>query len=145
MYPKTMPKPTTRKAAIPRPAKPRVRKIEPEPEVMLIQGRRPDSKEEYYVAMALERLGWRRYYYQFIVGLLGTKGYQKLDFVVPTPGRWTVIDVRGAYWHTGRREDELSLERAVKSRNWRLVVIWDYDATSIDAAASFLRTKIGER
>lgn len=137
----SLPKPEKR-TAIPKPPKPRVVKIEEEPELMVIQGRPAMSKEEYWVSKALELLGWK-YTYQYVVGMLGVRGTQKLDFLVYTPGKWTVVDVRGRYWHSGGREGELDLERVVHKKNWRLVVVWDTDISDVGNAKVFLQNQIG--
>lgn len=132
------------KGSIPTPKKARATSIEMQEEPMVVHGREVDSKEEFYTAKALDILGWD-YYYQFTVGIRGVRGSQTLDFVVMTPGKWTVVDVRGRYWHTGKREDELEIQRVIRKKNWRLVVAWDYQVPGIKEAVMFLRKEIGGR
>lgn len=109
---------------------------------MIIQGQEAMSKEEYYVSVALDKLGYD-YQYQYETGLRGTRGNQRIDFLVYTPGKWTVLDVRGRYWHTGSRESELDLERVVRQKGWLLVVAWDKDVPSIEQATTFIRNALG--
>lgn len=130
------------KGSIPTPKKARATSIKMQEEPMVVHGRPVDSKEEYYVAKALDILGWD-YYYQFMVGTRGVRGTQTLDFVVMTPGKWTILDVRGRYWHTGAREDGLDIERVARRKGWRLVVAWDNDVPGIKEATMFVRKEIG--
>ncbi len=109
------------------------------PSPLLIQGIPVGSQEEYNAGRALDILGYR-YHYQYAVDYgRQRRGGQVLDFLVYTPIRWTVLDVRGTYWHTGRREDSLDIERVVRRHHWRLVVAWDRDVPSLSQAITFLR------
>ncbi len=113
-----------------------------DPQVLTVHGVQAGSKEEYYVGRALDILGWT-YDYQYTVDFgRSRRGGQVLDFLVHTPVRWTVVDVRGVYWHTGHREDSLYIERTVRRHHWRLLVAWDYNVPSLEAAISFLRMKL---
>ncbi len=132
-----------RRRAIPKAKPGRAQPIPKEdPAAQIVQGQQVGSKEEYFVAKALDILGFK-YEYQYSVDYgRQRKGGQVLDFLVRTPGQDTVVDVRGAYWHTGKYEDALSIEQAVRRHNFKLVVIWDYQATSIDAAVTYLRDRL---
>lgn len=114
----------------------------PEP-AHIIQGEPAGSKEEWYTAQALERLGWQYAYQYSVMGGRSVRGGQVIDFLVYTPGKWTIVDVLGTYWHTGKNEDRLSIQKVVASKGWRLVEAWDYNVPSIDEAVSFLRAQLG--
>lgn len=109
---------------------------------LTLQGIPVDSKEEYYLGTALQITGWR-YRYQVPLGPQGRRGSQRLDFLVYTPIRWTAIPLNGVYWHTGRRDDLLYQERAVKTKGWRYLPVWDYEVPSITAAIILIRRKLG--
>jgi hypothetical protein len=110
--------------------------------VATVQGIPVGSKEEARNAMALDYLKVR-YRYQASVDY-GRKraGGQVLDFLCYTPIRYTILDVRGVYWHTGIHEDSLSIDEAAKKHNYNLLVIWDYQCPSVEAAISFLRSHL---
>lgn len=116
--------------------------IKQDPPVMLIQGMTAGSKEEWYVAQALNKMHLSYTYQKSIRGGRKRAGGQILDYLVATPGKQTVVDVRGTYWHTGRHEDSLSLMVALQKYDYNLVVIWDTEATSVSAALSFLRDRL---
>lgn len=138
------PNPYLKRRPFPRPdfLLPRAARLKQDPAVMIIQGVVADSKEEWYVAQALDKLGLEYEYQKSVRGGRLVRGGQVLDFLVYTPGRNTVVDVRGKYWHTGKHEDELSLKIALKGKDWNVVVIWDYEATSVEAALSILRERM---
>ena len=140
-------KPFTKKGRKPAKAKQlssRAQPINSDAEVLVttIQGIAVGSKEEARTGMALDKLGFK-YYYQYSVDFGRQRiGGQVLDFLVKTPGKYTIVDVRGAYWHTGSKDDSLSIEEAAKKHNYNLLPFWDYQCTSVDAAVSFLRAHL---
>jgi hypothetical protein len=78
---------------------PRQKAVEEEP-IGLIQGMEPDSKEEWWIARALDRLKLS-YQYQYPVLGGNVRGGYKIDFVVHTVPLWTMIEPVGNHWHTG--------------------------------------------
>jgi hypothetical protein len=66
----------------------------------LIQGQVPDSKEEWWISKALDRLGLS-YTYQYPVQGGRTRGGYMIDFVVHTVPLATMIEPIGNHWHTG--------------------------------------------
>jgi len=114
----------------------------PEP-AHIIQGQPAGSKEEWWTSQALERLGFEYQYQYSVFGGRSVRGGQMLDFLVYTPGKWTIVDVLGAYWHTGKNEDRLSIQKVVVEKKWRLVEAWDYLIPSLDKTISFLRARLG--
>lgn len=78
---------------------PKENKPEEEP-IGLIQGQVPDSKEEWWISRALDRLKLS-YTYQFPVNGGSARGGYKIDFVVHTVPLATMIEPIGNHWHTG--------------------------------------------
>jgi len=72
----------------------------PEEPIGLIQGQVADSKQEWWVAQALGRLGLP-YDYQYPVQGGRTRGGYLVDFVVYTTPLATMIEPIGNHWHTG--------------------------------------------
>lgn len=87
-----------------RSAKPNLEKLpvenEENEEMGLIQGQVPDSKEEWWVSKALDRLGMS-YTYQYPVNGGRQRGGKLVDFVVDTVPLKTMIEPEGNHWHTG--------------------------------------------
>ena len=77
----------------------RMPKTEPFPEIQPIQGMMPDSKEEYWVALALYRLKLDFEYQYQLFGGRRYKGGQVVDFWVKTVPLPTPILVQGYYFH----------------------------------------------
>jgi hypothetical protein len=63
----------------------------------LIQGIYPDSKEEWWTSLWLnkKRLGYK---YQYQIGAVDH--FYKIDFVVYTVPLWTMVEPLGNHWHT---------------------------------------------
>jgi len=118
------------------------RKVEPEPEeapIGLVQGKIPQSKEEWRVANALWKLGIP---FQFQVDFAGgsqVRGGQVIDFLVMTVPLPTPLYVQGTYFHPLERrgEDEY------KQRKLRLYTrgtyampkeVFDYEIPTMEAA-----------
>lgn len=114
----------------------------PEP-ARIIKGQSVGSKEEWWTSLALEKLGFEYEYQYAVFGGRSTRGGQMLDFLVYTPGIWTIVDVLGAYWHTGKYEDRLSIQKVVVAKKWKLVEAWDYLIPSPEQAVSFYRARLG--
>lgn len=76
----------------PRPPKP-VEVIGP------VQGIMPDSQQEYWFAMWLERKKLE-YKFQYLV-FPGAKHYYNIDFVVWTVPLATMVELNGGFWHYG--------------------------------------------
>jgi len=122
---------------------------EPEPLVKPIQGRMPDSKEEFYVAMALYKLGHSFIYQYQVFGGTGIRGGQIVDFLVRTTvPRSTLIQVYGKYWHSGEMGSEDKFKLAQLENEFAgqadVLVLWAKDVPTIDDAYTLLRGKIGE-
>jgi hypothetical protein len=91
-----------------------------------IRGRQADSKDEYWSSLALEKIaeltGWGWAYQVPVYG--GRMGHglgNVVDFLIYTPGPWTMLDPMGRYWHTGRHEDRRQMEEVARRKHWRLI------------------------
>jgi hypothetical protein len=99
--------PTGRKQAAETVQPARMVVAEPTEEVGLVQGMTPDSKEEWWVALALDRLGVE---YLFQVPVLGgrrLRGGIVVDFLLMLPPSQVPLNVKGAYWHRQEQEERL--------------------------------------
>lgn len=71
------------------------------PEVKPVQGIMPDSKEEYWVALALYKLRIEFVFQYQVMGGRGTRAGQIIDFLVYTVPLPTMVLVQGYYFHYG--------------------------------------------
>ena len=78
---------------------PRAENEQDEP-IGMIQGQVPDSKEEWWISKALDRIGIP-YQYQYPVNGGRARGGYMVDFVVQTVPLATMIEPIGNHWHTG--------------------------------------------
>jgi len=88
---------------------------EQEPQINLVHGIMPDSKNEYYVALALDKFGYD-YHFQKLLGMGGIRGSQIIDFVVFTGGGARAVFVQGEYWHGAKSESEDVLKHAIAAQ-----------------------------
>lgn len=127
---------------------PRVPVIEDEQErgPFFIRGVRAGSKEEYWVSLALiqieEQTGWGWDYQVPVYGGRRTAGGNVVDFLVDTPGRRTMLEPMGRYWHTGIHEDRSQMENVARRKNWNLIAWFTDETPTKDAVLSFLRNKL---
>lgn len=98
-------------ARIPGPAKIQ----EPEIQIDLVHGRMPDSKNEYFVALALDKLGYE-YLFQKVLGMAGVRGSQVIDFLVFVGASPKAVFVQGEYWHNRKTESEDTLKHAIAAQ-----------------------------
>jgi hypothetical protein len=112
-----------------------------------IRGVQADSKDEYWVGLALERIeeetGWGWAYQVPVYGGRMLRGGNVVDFLVYTPGRWTLLDPMGRYWHTGAREDRRQMERVARRKNWKLVAWFTDETPTRESVYAFLRDAMG--
>lgn len=69
------------------------------PEKKPVQGQMPDSKEEYWCALALYRLRLKFDFQKQVMGGRAGRGGQVVDFWVYTAPKPTPIYIQGDYWH----------------------------------------------
>jgi hypothetical protein len=80
-------------------ALPKPKAVEEEP-IGLIQGQTPDSKEEWWIALAGNRIKIP-YIYQYPINGGRARGGYMIDFVFLTVPLWTMVEPIGNHWHTG--------------------------------------------
>lgn len=69
------------------------------PEIKPVQNIMPDSKEEYWVALALYKLRLDFVFQRQVMGGRALRGGQVVDFWVFTVPKPSIILVQGDYWH----------------------------------------------
>lgn len=117
---------------------------EGEPEIYPVQGIVPDSREEWRVAVVLNRAGVE-FDYQYSVGGGKTfRGGQVIDFLVYTVPLPTPLYVQGQYWHRGAvgLEDKFKQSEVMRLMNGQVnppVLVWDYELTDLDQTRQTLR------
>lgn len=113
----------------------------------LIQGRPPGSKQELYVAWALNKLKLN-YKYQFSVkGGRSRRGGQVIDFMVYTLPLWTPVYVQGMYWHRDakRNADKLKMNEVkviLRGRIKEPLELWEEDLQSAEMALETVRREV---
>lgn len=110
--------PSSQRRAKPKLEKPAADGNALEEPIGLIQGQVPDSKQEWWIAKALNRIGIP-YTYQYPVGGGRTRGGYLVDFVVMTVPLATMIEPIGNHWHTGEmgaddRKRQADVEEAMQ-------------------------------
>jgi len=136
--------PTTRPGALYKPPGGLFDQEKDEEQIGTIQGRTPGSREEWYVATALWRLG-HTFIYQYEMFGGDVRGGQYVDFlVVTTVPQSTFIQVYGEYWHSGElgSEDKFKLAQ-LENEGLEVIVLWASDLPDSDTAYSILASKIG--
>ena len=121
----------------------------PLPEVQKVQGIMPDSKEEYWVALALYKLHIDFIFqYQFMGGRK-YKGGQVIDFWVLTQPLPTPIFVQGWYFHYSTAEKAaqsklnlMYLESALRGKAMKPVEILDIEIPTPDDAFMVVKRKL---
>ena len=119
------------------------------PEVQRVQGIMPDSKEEYWVALALYK---RKIDFVFQYQLFGGrkyKGGQVVDFWVLTQPLPTPIFVQGWYFHYSTAEraaqsklNLMYLESALNGKAMKPVEILDIEIPTPDDAYMVVKRKL---
>ena len=118
--------------------------------VQPIQGIMPDSKEEYFVALGLNKLGLQYEFQKEVFGGNRTRGGQTVDFWVFTAPNPTPLFVHGTYWHRESKnyEDEIKqqrLKKAFKSLINEPMIIWaNKIKNSMDAYVELRKMFFGE-
>lgn len=96
----------------------KVEKSEQDDVIGVVQGVVPDSKNEWYVALALDNLGIEYMFQYSIGGGRGIRGGQVVDFVVFNPTAIPVF-IQGEYWHNKASENEDLLKQAAAENYFR--------------------------
>jgi hypothetical protein len=112
-----------------------------------IRGIQADSKDEWWVSLALERIeaetGWTwKYQVPVYGGRSRGSGGNVVDFLIHTPGRWTILDPMGRYWHTGKNEDQSQMINVARRKNWILIAWFTDETPTRERTYTFLRDKL---
>lgn len=108
-----------------------------------IQGKTPDSKEEVWVAQALDRLKLS-YIFQFeIFGGTRVRGGILIDFLVFAPFA-TPVEVLGEYWHTGELGADDKFRQAIIEQEFhqKVVNLWTQDLLDPETTYSIVRNEL---
>lgn len=111
-----------------------------------IRGQTAGSKDEYWVSLALEKIekdtGWTWEYQVPVYGGRNRRGGNVIDFLVHTPGMWTMLDPMGRVWHTGSREDRYQMLNVAQKKKWKLIAWFTDQTPSKELVLSFLRSQL---
>lgn len=112
-----------------------------------IRGMKADSKEEWWVFLALERLaeasGLQWEYQVPVFGGRTRAGGNVVDFIVYTAGRVIWLDPMGRYFHTGRNEDRLEMMDAARKKGAELLAWFTDETPTKEIMYTFLKGKLG--
>lgn len=112
-----------------------------------VRGMQADSKEEYWCALALEKIqektGWTWEYQVPVNGGRELRGGNVVDFLIHTPGRETILDPKGRYWHTGIHEDQSQMQNVARKKGWRLIEWFTDETPTKDSVYIFLLRELG--
>ncbi len=111
-----------------------------------IRGIKAGSKEEYWCSLALDLIekqtGWGWDYQVPVNGGRTVRGGNVIDFLIYTPGRWTMLDPKGRYWHTGIHEDQNQMQNVARKKKWRLIEWFTDETPTRDSVYQFLRKEL---
>jgi len=111
-----------------------------------IRGQKADSKDEWWAFLALEKIevetGWGFDYQYSVYGGRNLAHGNVIDFLVYTPGQWTMIEPMGDYWHTGIHEDQGEMEEVARRKNWKLIAYLTSKVNTREKVYAHLRDKM---
>lgn len=112
-------------------------------ELPQIQGKQPDSKEEYWVAMALERLRIK-YLFQFDLVEPRIRGGITIDFLILFPFG-IPMEIMGEYWHPGEMEaSERFRQNEIENYfGQKVIYLWTLDLTDPETTYSKVKQVLG--
>lgn len=111
-----------------------------------VRGQKAGSKDEYWVGGFLEQYeketGYSWEYQVPVQGGRRRRGGNVVDFLIKTPGQWTILDPKGRYWHTGAREDQREMRDVARLNKWRLIEWFTDETPTREATYTFLRSRL---
>lgn len=112
------------------------------PDLPRIQGKKPDSNEEVWVAMALDRLKIP-YIFQFELEPQALRGGIKIDFLVLAPYLMP-IEIMGEYWHIGELDPHERLRQIIieQKLGQPVIYLWTKDLIDPDTTYTVVRQKV---
>jgi hypothetical protein len=137
----------TRRQAKPKLETPNYEQKAQEEPIGIIQGKVPDSKQEWWIAKALDSLKLP-YTYQYPVNGGRQRGGYMIDFVIHTVPLATMVEPVGNHWHTGelgaddkkRQADiEMLMQDICKTP---IVLLWIPDLLDEDTVLKKLRREL---
>ena len=116
---------------------------EPDEVIGLIQGKVPDSINEWYVSRALDKLQVEYIYQYSIYGGTSLRGGIVVDFVVYNP-KAQPVEIQGGYWHSERMapEDRLSFAAEQQYFGNYPILLKEEETDSLQNALSICKKKI---
>ena len=117
-------------------------------QIVPVQGKMPQSKEEFWVALALNKLGIR-YTFQYPVGGYRLRGSTIIDFMIETRPLQTPLWVNGLYWH-GAENMQSTLAsiretmRKLRGKVTTEIIIWDYEIPTEEVTLEVVRMRVGK-
>ena len=117
-----------------------------EEEIGLIQGQKPDSKEEWWVSQALYRYQVPFKFQYELFGGTSRRGGLIVDFIVWNP-KATPLLVHGNYWHRnelqgGDKTALIAIAAYFKMGVENIPILWGSDAQSKDDVFAWVRANI---
>ena len=117
-----------------------------EPEVTLnpVHGIMPDSRNEYFFALALDQLKYE-YLFQKQIGMAGIRGSQVIDFVVFYGAASIACFIQGSYWHKGNTESEDTLKHLAAEHIYGRGNVRDFteeETSSVDSCVRAIKEKL---
>lgn len=112
--------------------------------INLVHGIMPDSRNEYFFSLALDKLGYE-YLFQKQIGMSGIRGSQVIDFVVFTGGASVACFIQGEYWHRRARESEDTLKHLAAEHIYGTGNVIDFteeETSSIDNCIKAIKSKL---
>lgn len=111
-----------------------------------VRGRKAGSRDEYWVSLALDKIeaitGWGWDYQVPVYGGRQRAGGNVVDFLIYTPGMWTMLDPMGRYWHTGIHEDQSQMQTVARRKHWNLIAWFTDETPTREAVYTFLKAKL---
>jgi hypothetical protein len=115
---------------------------EPEPEIGLIHGMVPDSREEWWIALALWRLKLEFYYQLPVRGGTQLRGGLVLDFLVLKPPLQIPMPFNGEWWHRNESEERWNMAVLQQEFGVEPVVIWGDEVPDVETTYEVVRSKL---
>ena len=79
-----------------------------------VQGKVPDSVEEWRVSQSLDKFGWTYEFQSPVMGGISLRGGQVIDFVVDTVPTQTALYIQGPYYHGTLQKEKDRLMQSIK-------------------------------
>ena len=114
-----------------------------EEEIGLIEGKVPDSKEEWWTYLALMKYEIPFDYQWEIAGGTSRRGGLIVDFVVYNPMQ-TPFEVNGDYWHKDEMDgmDKMDLITIEEHFKREVIVMWGKDSETKEDVEAFVRKNV---